>query len=80
VIKNIKELAVDQTAKNNDNKHLNVRAVTIEVTQKEEEKLISAKSNSQIQLELRNHQEQDKPDDAIKYTPRTSVTLIKGSQ
>ncbi|MGI3068317.1 Flp pilus assembly protein CpaB [Vibrio alginolyticus] len=80
VLKNINVLAVDQTAKTNDNKPVIVRAVTLEVTPKEAEKLLSANSKGDIQLALRNPHEVDKPVVARKYTPRPSVTIIKGSQ
>ncbi|ELV8768902.1 Flp pilus assembly protein CpaB [Vibrio harveyi] len=80
VLKNIKVLAVDQTAKTNDNKPVIVRAVTLEVTPKEAEKLLSENSKGTIQLALRNPHEVDKPPVARKYTPRHSVTIIKGSQ
>ncbi|MDG2658527.1 Flp pilus assembly protein CpaB, partial [Vibrio parahaemolyticus] len=80
VLKNINVLAVDQTAKTNDNKPVIVRAVTLEVTPKEAEKLLSANSKGEIQLALRNPHEVDKPVVAKKYTPRPSVTIIKGSQ
>ncbi|WP_080994042.1 Flp pilus assembly protein CpaB, partial [Vibrio campbellii] len=80
VLKNIKVLAVDQTAKTNDNKPVIVRAVTLEVTPKEAEKLLSENSKGKIQLALRNPHEVDKPVVARRYTPRPSVTIIKGSQ
>ncbi|MBO0170477.1 Flp pilus assembly protein CpaB, partial [Vibrio parahaemolyticus] len=57
-----------------------VRAVTLEVTPKEAEKLLSANSKGEIQLALRNPHEVDKPVVAKKYPPRPSVTIIKGSQ
>ncbi|MDF4845023.1 Flp pilus assembly protein CpaB, partial [Vibrio parahaemolyticus] len=40
----------------------------------------SANSKGEIQLALRNPHEGDKPVVAKKYTPRPSVTIIKGSQ
>lgn len=80
VLKNINVLAVDQTARTNDNKPVIVRAVTLEVSPKEAEKLLSANSKGDIQLALRNPHEVDKPIAARKYTPRPSVTIIKGSQ
>lgn len=80
VLKNIKVLAVDQTARTKDNKPVIVRAVTLEVTPKEAEKLLSAKSNGEIQLALRNPQQEDKPVPKTRYVASPSVTIIKGTQ
>lgn len=80
VLKNIKVLAVDQTARTNDNKPVIVRAVTLEVTPKEAEKLLTAKSNGEIQLALRNPHQKDKPVAKRTYVPQPSVTIIKGTQ
>ncbi|HAS64437.1 MAG TPA: Flp pilus assembly protein CpaB [Vibrio sp.] len=80
VLKNIKVLAVDQTAKTNDNKPVIVRAVTLEVTPKEAEKLLTENSKGDIQLALRNPHEVDKPVVAKRRAPAPSVTVIKGSQ
>lgn len=77
VLKEIKVLAVDQTARTNDNKPVIVRAVTLEVTPKEAEKLLTAKSKGDIQLALRNpHSVEEKV--ARRYVP-PSVTIIKGT-
>ena len=80
VLKNIKVLAVDQTARTKDNKPVIVRAVTLEVSPKEAEKLLTEKSRGQIQLALRNPLTVDKAPPKRTYTPRPSVTVIKGSQ
>jgi pilus assembly protein CpaB len=80
VLKNIKVLAVDQTARTKDNKPVIVRAVTLEVTPKEAEKLLTENSKGQIQLALRNPLTVDKAPPVRTYTPRPSVTVIKGSQ
>nr|WP_319554870.1 Flp pilus assembly protein CpaB [uncultured Vibrio sp.] len=80
VLKNIKVLAVDQTARTNDNKPVIVRAVTLEVSPKEAEKLLTENSRGQIQLALRNPLTVDKAPPKRTYTPRPSVTVIKGSQ
>lgn len=60
VLKDIKVLAVDQTAKTKENSPIIVRAVTLEVTPKDAEKLLTAKSKGSIQLTLRNPHEVDK--------------------
>ncbi|MBA5762305.1 Flp pilus assembly protein CpaB [Vibrio sp. 404] len=80
VLKNIKVLAVDQTAKTKDNKPVIVRAVTLEVTPKEAEKLLTENSKGDIQLALRNPHEVDKPVVAKRRAPAPSVTVIKGAQ
>ncbi|MGY0614170.1 Flp pilus assembly protein CpaB [Vibrio sp. FJH11] len=80
VLKNIKVLAVDQTARTKDNKPVIVRAVTLEVSPKEAEKLLTENSKGSIQLALRNPLTVDKAPPVRTYTPRPSVTVIKGSQ
>ncbi|MFA0694564.1 Flp pilus assembly protein CpaB [Vibrio sp. 10N.222.49.C9] len=79
VLKDIKVLAVDQTAKTNENSPIIVRAVTLEMTPKEAEKLLTAKSKGSIQLTLRNPHEVEKKV-VRRYVPRPSVTIIKGTQ
>lgn len=54
VIQNVKVLAVDQTASTNKNEPVVVRAVTLEVTPEDAEKLILAEQRGTIQLALRN--------------------------
>ncbi|EKO3438180.1 Flp pilus assembly protein CpaB [Vibrio fluvialis] len=78
ILKDIKVLAVDQTAKTQENKPIIVRAVTLEVSPQEAEKLLSAKSKGDIQLVLRNpHAVEEKV--VRKYVPQPSVTIIKGT-
>lgn len=77
VLKDIKVLAVDQTAKTKDNKPIIVRAVTLEVSPREAEKLMSAMSRGSIQLALRNPRAIEEK--VIKYVPPPSVTIIKGT-
>ncbi|MGR5348251.1 Flp pilus assembly protein CpaB [Vibrio mediterranei] len=80
VLRNIKVLAVDQTARTNDNKPVIVRAVTLEVTPKEAEKLMTAQSEGEVQLALRNPQQKDLPVAKTRYVAPPSVTIIKGTQ
>lgn len=80
ILKDIKVLAVDQTAKTNDNKPIIVRAVTLEVTPTEAEKLLTAKSKGDIQLALRNPLQEDKPEAVHRVVPQPRVTIIKGTQ
>ncbi|MGR5449467.1 Flp pilus assembly protein CpaB [Vibrio sp. PNB22_3_1] len=78
VLKEIKVLAVDQTARTNDNKPVIVRAVTLEVSPKDAEKLLTAKSKGDIQLALRNpHAIEQKV--VRKYVPQPRVTVIRGT-
>jgi pilus assembly protein CpaB len=79
VLKDIKVLAVDQTAKTKENSPIIVRAVTLEMTPKEAEKLLTAKSKGDIQLTLRNPHEVEKKV-VRRYVPRPSVTIIKGTE
>ena len=54
VVQNVKVLAVDQSAANDKNEPVVVRAVTLEVTPEDAEKLILAEQRGSIQLALRN--------------------------
>jgi pilus assembly protein CpaB len=79
VMKNIKVLAVDQTAKTAENKPILVRAITFEVTPKEAEKLLSEISKGSIQLVLRNPETVDEPPVRRVYVPPPTVTILKGT-
>ena len=54
VVQNVKVLAVDQTAASDKNEPVVVRAVTLEVSPPDAEKLILAEQRGSIQLALRN--------------------------
>lgn len=54
ILHNIKVLAVDQTASTEKNEPVIVRAVTLEMTPKQAEVLVKAKTEGEIQLTLRN--------------------------
>lgn len=58
VVKNLKVLAVDQTASTNDNDPVIVRAVTLEVDPKQAETIVKARNEGTIQLALRNPHEE----------------------
>lgn len=77
VLKEIKVLAVDQTARTKENKPVIVRAVTLEVSPRQAEKLLSAESRGKIQLALRNPHEEEK---VVKRYVAPSVTIIKGTE
>jgi pilus assembly protein CpaB len=54
VVQNVKVLAIDQSASSDKNEPVVVRAVTLEVTPQDAEKLILAEQRGSIQLALRN--------------------------
>jgi pilus assembly protein CpaB len=54
VVQNVKVLAVDQTAATDEDEPVIVRAVTLEVTPADAEKLVLAEERGAIQLALRN--------------------------
>jgi len=54
ILRNIKVLAVDQTASTEKNEPVIVRAVTLEMTPEETEVLVKARTEGEIQLTLRN--------------------------
>lgn len=54
ILRNIKVLAVDQSASTDQNEPVIVRAVTLEMTPEETEILVRARTEGEIQLTLRN--------------------------
>lgn len=54
ILRNIKVLAVDQTASTTKNEPVIVRAVTLEMTPEQTEILVNARTEGEIQLTLRN--------------------------
>ena len=54
ILQNVKVLAVDQTATTEKNEPVVVRAVTLEVSPKQAEVLVKARTEGEIQLTLRN--------------------------
>ncbi len=78
VLKDIKVLAVDQTARSKENKPIIVRAVTLEVSPKDAEKLLSSASKGSIQLALRNPHAVEEKVARPYVAPR--VTIIKGTE
>lgn len=92
VIRNVKVLAVDQTAKTDESDPVVVRAVTIEVTPKQAENLVARQEEGTIQLTLRNplDVEVEKPVVVAKaapkkkrvYRPSTTdtIVMIKGTK
>jgi pilus assembly protein CpaB len=90
ILTNIKVLAVDQDAATDDNKAVVVRAVTLEMTPKQAEKVVKARTEGTIQLTLRNPEEEDVVPEPVKRVvkkrapapPKTdsSVEIIRGTE
>lgn len=79
VLKKIKILAVDQTARTDESKPIIVRAVTLELTPSQAEALITSKSKGDLQLSLRNPNDpEEKPKKVYRRTTQ-AVTIIKGT-
>jgi pilus assembly protein CpaB len=72
VVQNVKVLAIDQSASSDKNEPVVVRAVTLEVTPADAEKLILAEQRGSIQLALRNPL-----DEKITKKPVAAVATVK---
>jgi len=89
ILTNIKVLAVDQTAATEANEPVIVRAVTLEMSSKEAEKIVKARTEGTIQLTLRNPEEEEIVPEPPKRVVRasaparrrvdTSVEIIRGT-
>jgi pilus assembly protein CpaB len=87
LLQDLKVLAVDQTASTDKNEPVIVRAVTLEMTPKDAEKLVGAREEGSIQLTLRNPGDDSlvsdpPPKNLAKRSPpapRPSVTIIRGT-
>lgn len=90
ILTNIKVLAVDQTAATEENEPVIVRAVTLEMSPKQAEKVVKARTEGSIQLTLRNPEEEDivPPEPVKKRVVRrapskaptdSSVEIIRGT-
>ncbi|HEY5701291.1 MAG: Flp pilus assembly protein CpaB [Woeseiaceae bacterium] len=92
ILRNIKVLAVDQTASADSNEPVIVRAVTLEMAPRQAEELFRARTEGTIQLTLRNPLAQEeevapppKPQVVAKRAPRprtpppTEVMVIRGT-
>jgi pilus assembly protein CpaB len=93
ILRNIKVLAVDQTAAADSNEPVIVRAVTLEMLPKQAEELVRARTEGSIQLTLRNPLAQEveappppPPRVVARQAPRprvappTEVMVIRGTQ
>jgi pilus assembly protein CpaB len=89
ILTNIKVLAVDQTAATEANEPVIVRAVTLEMSPKDAEKIVKARTEGTIQLTLRNPEEEKIVPEPPKRVVRaraptrrrvdTSVEIIRGT-
>ena len=89
VVQNVKVLAIDQSASSDKNEPVVVRAVTLEVTPADAEKLILAEQRGSIQLALRNPLDEKvtkKPAPAVAAVVKTrppppapGVSVIRGT-
>ena len=93
ILRNLKVLAVDQTASTDANDPVIVRAVTLEMTPSQSEDLVKAKEEGTIQLTLRNPLEKEVVVEAPPPAPRpvarpaprprgpteTTITIIRGT-
>ena len=93
LLKNIKVLAVDQTANPGKNEPVIVRAVTMEMSPRQSERLVNARSEGSIQLTLRNPLADSKVASKSQATkkkarnkkkhvghPPRTVTIIRGTK
>jgi pilus assembly protein CpaB len=96
ILRNIKVLAVDQTASANANEPVIVRAVTLEMTPEQAEVVVKARTEGTIQLTLRNPEapemieaepKVEQPMRVVSAAPRprpvnrdTTVTVIRGTE
>lgn len=90
VVQNVRVLAIDQTASSDKNEPVVVRAVTLEVTPADAEKLVLAEQRGEIQLALRNPLDAkitSKPKPAVAAVVKTKappaapgVAVIRGTE
>ncbi len=76
ILEKIRVLAVDQKAVTEENEPIVVRSVTIEVDPKQAEKLVVAMTEGQIQLTLRNPNEEVVEKVAAQATPAPAVKKV----
>ena len=91
VVQNVKVLAIDQSATSDKNEPVVVRAVTLEVTPEDAEKLILAEQRGSIQLALRNPLDESVKKKAVAAAarpvvktkappPSPAVAVIRGTE
>lgn len=86
ILQDIKVLAVDQTAKTENNDPVIVRSVTLEMKPVQAEILVKARGEGTVQLTLRNPLQQEPPPapKVVKASPRrivrtSKITVIRGT-
>ena len=88
MVKDLKVLAVDQTASTNENDPVIVRAVTLEVDPAQAETIVKARNEGTIQLSLRNPNEEDvivveapkpAPKPIVRSYNSNRITVIRGT-
>jgi len=82
ILRNLKVLAVDQSASADKEKPVVVRAVTLEVTPKQAERLVQATEVGSVQLALRNPKEKApvKSKVVVKKKQDGAITIIRGTK
>ncbi|MGH8241741.1 MAG: Flp pilus assembly protein CpaB [Steroidobacteraceae bacterium] len=89
IVQLVKVLAIDQTASSDKNEPAVVRAVTLEVTPEDAEKLILAEQRGSIQLALRNPLDETITQKPVRQVakvqtrpppPSPSVSVIRGTE
>lgn len=83
-LENVRVLAIDQSAQNNENKPKVVRAVTVEVSVEQAETLVNARSRGSLQLALRNPIDQtevlaNKPEPEVVVAAPTEPVVAKAA-
>jgi pilus assembly protein CpaB len=73
ILRNLKVLAVDQSVSADKEKPVVVRAVTLEVTPKQAERLVQATEVGSVQLALRNPNDIDEPESQRKVVKKARV-------
>jgi pilus assembly protein CpaB len=82
ILRNIKVLAVDQTASTEQNEPVIVRAVTLEMTPAQAEVLVKARTEGEIQLTLRNpldQQPETEPEPEPEPKPATKPVVAQSA-
>lgn len=82
ILRNLKVLAVDQSASADKEKPVVVRAVTLEVTPRQAERLVQATEEGSVQLALRNPKENApvKSKVVVKKKQVGAITIIRGTK
>lgn len=77
ILKNLRVLAVDQTASTDQDEPVVVRAVTLEMTPDQSEILVKAQEEGSLQLTLRNPLKQDTVAEAPKPAEKVAAPVVR---